>query len=81
MDLETYSKFFIVEEFCGDADAVWSSFYVTKKRGDNKYYFGPVWDFDLGFDNDQRLTPINGKPQFHFSYGASARTVMDFTKN
>ena len=80
MDLETYSKFFLVEEFCGDPDAVWSSFYVTKKRGDDKFYFGPVWDFDLGFDNDQRLTPTNEKPQFAFTYGASAGTMMDFTK-
>ena len=77
MDLET---FFIVEEFCGDQDTVWSSFYVTKKRGDDKFYFGPVCDFDLGFDNDQRLTPINDKPQFAFTYRASAGTIMDFTK-
>ena len=32
MDLETYSKFFIQEEFCGDPDELWSSFYFTKKR-------------------------------------------------
>ena len=80
MDLETYSKFFLVEEFCGDPDAVWSSFYLTKKRGDDKFYFGPVWDFDLGFDNDQRLTPTNDKPQFAFTYGASAGTMKDFTQ-
>ena len=80
MDLDTYSKFFLIEEFCGDPDAVWSSFYLTKKRNDDKFYFGPVWDFDLGFDNDQRLTPTNDKPQFAFTYGASAGTMMDFTK-
>lgn len=80
LDLETYSKFFLVEEFCGDPDAVWSSCYFYKKRNDDKFYFGPVWDFDLGFDNDQRLTPTNDKPQFAFTYGASAGTMMDFTK-
>ena len=80
IDLDTYSKLFLVEEFCGDPDAVWSSFYFYKKRNDDKFYFGPVWDFDLGFDNDQRLTPTNDKPQFAFTYGASAGTMMDFTK-
>ena len=80
LDLDTYSKFFLTEEFGGDPDAVWSSCYFYKKRGDDKFYFGPIWDFDLGFDNDQRLTPTNDKPQFAFTYGASAGTMMDFTK-
>ena len=80
LDLDSYSKFFLVEEFCGDPDAVWSSCYFIKKRNDDKFYFGPVWDFDLGFDNDQRLTPTNDKPQFAFTYGASSGTMMDFTK-
>ena len=80
IDLDSYSKFFLVEEFCGDPDAVWSSLYIIKKRNDEKFYFGPVWDFDLGFDNDRRLTPTNDKPQFAFTYGASAGTMMDFTK-
>ena len=60
--MDTYSKFFLTEEFGGDPDAVWSSCYFYKKRGDDKFYFGPIWDFDLGFDNDQRLTPTNDKP-------------------
>ena len=81
MDLETYSKFFIQEEFCGDPDELWSSFYFTKKRNDDKFYFGPVWDFDLAFDNDMRLIPTNDKPNFAFYYGASAGTMIDFTKS
>ena len=80
MDLETYSKFFLQEEFCGDPDELWSSFYFTKKRNDDKFYFGPVWDFDLAFDNDMRLIPTNDKPNFAFYYGASAGTMLDFTK-
>ena len=80
LDLDSYAKFFLVEEFCGDPDAVWSSCNFYKKRGDDKFYFGPVWDFDLGFDNDQRLTPTNNKPNWAFTYGASAGTMMDFTK-
>ena len=26
------------------------------------FLFGPILDFYLGFDNDQRLTPTNDKP-------------------
>ena len=82
MDYETYSKFFLVEEFCGDPDELWSSFYFTKRRNDDKFYFGPIWDFDLAFDNDMRLIPTNDKPDFVFNYagGAQAGTMLNFTK-
>ena len=80
MDYETYSKFFLVEEFCGDPDELWSSFYFTKRRNDDKFYFGPLWDFDLAFDNDRRLYPTNDKPNFAFYYGSSAGTMVNFTK-
>ena len=28
---------------------------MTKRRNDEKIYFGPVWGFDLAFDNDNRV--------------------------
>ena len=80
IDLESYSKYFLVEEFCGDPDNVFSSFYFTKERNDDKFYFGPVWDFDLAFDNDKRLNPTSEKPQFCLYYGDSAGTTREFIK-
>ena len=80
IDLESYSKYFLVEEFCGDPDNVYGSFYFTKERNDNKFHFGPVWDFDLAFDNDERFYPTSEKPQFCLYYGDSAGTTRDFVK-
>jgi hypothetical protein len=80
IDLESYSKYFLVEEFSGDPDNVFSSFYFTKERNDDKFYFGPVWDFDLGFDNDRRLIPTSEKPEFTLNYGDSAGTTREFVK-
>ena len=80
IDLESYSKYFLVEEFCGDPDNVFSSFYFTKERNDDKFYFGPVWDFDLAFDNDKRLNPTSEKPQFCLYYGDSAGTTRELVK-
>ena len=80
IDLESYSKYFLVEEFCGDPDNVFSSFYFTKERNDDKFYFGPVWDFDLAFDNDKRLNPTSEKPQLCLYYGDSAGTTREFIK-
>lgn len=79
MDLESYSKFFLMDEFCGDPDEIWSNFYITKKRNDDKFYFGPVWDFDLAFDNDKRLYPVNEKTNFLYGLGQSAGTMFNFT--
>ena len=78
IDLESYSKYFLIEEFCGDPDNVFGSFYFSKERNDDKFYFGPVWDFDLGFDNDRRLYPTSEKPQFCLYYGDSAGTTREF---
>ena len=80
IDLESYSKYFLIEEFSGDPDNVFSSFYFTKERNDDKFYFGPVWDFDLGFDNDKRLSPTSEKPEFCLNYGDSAGTTREFVK-
>ena len=78
IDLDSFSKFFILNEFCGNIDFVWSSFYFYKERNDDKIYFGPVWDFDLALDNDARLIPTNEKDFFCFEKGPSAGTLNQF---
>ena len=78
IDIDSYSKYFLVEEFCGDPDHAFSSFYFTKERNDDKFHFGPVWDFDLSFDNDRRLINTSNKTEFSFNYCGSAGTTRDF---
>ncbi len=80
LDIDSYSKYFLIEEFCGDPDHVWSSYYFSKDRNDDKFYFGPAWDFDLGFDNDRRLYPTSNKTDFCFYYCDSAGTMREFVK-
>ena len=78
IDLETFSQFFILNEFCADIDSVWSSYYITKERNDDKMHFGPAWDFDLSLDNDNRLYPTNSKENWIFNYGLSSGTFRQF---
>ena len=78
LDLNSFYRYFIMQEFCADIDSVWSSFHVTKRKGDDKLYFGPVWDYDLSFDNDGRLAPTNNKTKFSFYYGKTAGSARDF---
>ena len=59
-DIESFCQHFIVGEFSGNTDTYWQT-KIYKKRNDDKIYFGPVWDFDLAFENDQRTHPIMRK--------------------
>ena len=81
LDLPSFYRYFIVQEFCGDIDSMLSSFHCYKKKPDDKLYFGPVWDYDLSFDNDDRLIPTNEKDKFALYYGASAGSTRDFFIN
>ena len=78
IDLDTFSQYFILNEFCADIDSVWSSYYVTKQRNDDKLHFGPAWDFDLSLDNDNRLYPTNSKGKWIFNFGLSSGTYRQF---
>ncbi|MCD7969389.1 MAG: CotH kinase family protein [Alistipes sp.] len=53
-DEATIIDYVIINELCGDPDA-YTSIWFYKRRGCDKFYFGPVWDFDSGFDNDNRV--------------------------
>ena len=68
-----------MDEFCGDPDEILSNYYIFKKRNDDKFYFGPVWDFNLAFDNDNRLYPTNEKTNFLYGLGDSAGAMFTFT--
>ena len=58
LDLDSFLKNFIVGEFCGNTDTYWST--NLYKDGENGVFFtGPIWDYDLAFENDNRTYPIN----------------------
>lgn len=70
LDLNSFLQHFIVGEFSGNTDTYWST-YMYKKRNDPKLYVGPVWDFDIAFDNDNRTYPINNKSTYVYRNGGS----------
>lgn len=77
LDLESFLRVLLVGEFTGNTDALWS-LYVYKERGDDRFYFGPVWDFDLCMDNDQRVYPACGKTGWLFNYGSAVSGLREF---
>ena len=79
LDLESFLRHILVGEFAGNTDAMWSV-YLYKERGDDHFHFGPVWDFDLSMDNDQRVYPANGKSDWLFNYGSAVSGIKDFVR-
>lgn len=80
LDAETFLKHFLVGELAGNTDTYWSV-YQYKKRGEDKIYTGPVWDFDIAFDNDYRTYPLNNKSEFVcFSGGSVAGDMGTFVR-
>ena len=78
LDLESFLKYLIINELAGNTDTFWST-YMSKERGSDKFVVGPVWDIDLGFDNDNRTYPINNLGDFIYATnGSAAGTMRDF---
>ena len=71
IDLESFARYFLIEDFSANQDEIFNSFFIFKERGDDKLHFGPVWDFDLAFDNAQILYPTNEKNNFAYKFGLS----------
>lgn len=73
LHLDSFLRNFIVGEFCGNTDTYWSV-NMYKDAGSGPFYTGPVWDYDLSFENDNRTYPINNLSDFIY---ASAGSVAD----
>ena len=75
LDLNTFLRHFLVGELSGNTDTYWSVF-MYKERGDEMIHTGPVWDFDIAFENDNRTYPINSKTDYIYRSGGSCAGNM-----
>jgi hypothetical protein len=75
LDTSTFLRHFLVGELSGNTDTYWSV-YMYKHRDNDTIYTGPVWDFDLAFENDNRTYPINRKSDFIYRSGGSVTGNM-----
>ena len=78
MDLDSFLKNFIVGEFAGNTDTFWSV-YMYKDDEQGKLFTGPVWDYDLAFENDRRTYPINSLSDY--IYVSKGSVASDSVRN
>ncbi len=58
LDVDSFVDHYLVQEITRNGDGFWSSTYFYKERGDDHFYFGPIWDFDRSIGS-----PVTVKPQ------------------
>ena len=75
LERNTFLRHFLVGELSGNTDTYWSVF-MYKERDDDQVYTGPVWDFDLAFDNDTRTYPVCNKKDYIYRSGGSCTGNM-----
>ncbi len=71
LDTQTFIRHFLVGELSGNTDTYWSV-YLYKDRMSDKFMTGPVWDFDIAFDNDYRTYPVNNISDWLFASDKSS---------
>ena len=74
VDYSTFARYFLVNQLCGNPDLYWSM-YMYKQRDDRKAYTGPVWDFDIAFDNDNRIYPLKNATDYTYGIAGEAATM------
>lgn len=59
IDINSFIDFLILNEFAYNPDAYRLSTFMNKERS-GKLKMGPIWDFNIGFGNDDRTSFVNG---------------------
>ena len=54
VDTLSLISWYLGSEIVANPDYIWS-LYFYKDRDDERIHFGPMWDYDIAFDNDNRL--------------------------
>lgn len=57
VDESTLASWYISSELTGNVDCFWST-YIYKEKDDPKIYWGPLWDYDIAFNNCVRTGEV-----------------------
>ncbi len=69
MNLESFVHKYMIDEICMNTDP-WTSQFLYKNKGDDRFYFGPMWDYDMAFGHyDTGFSPDEFYCNWHIWYG------------
>ena len=71
VDTASLINWYIACELTGNSDCFWST-YIYKYKDIDKLYFGPMWDYDIAFNNDNRQGDATEKLMRNHAYDPQA---------
>ena len=74
VDESTLISWYVASEMTANPDAFWST-YIYKNQDDPKIYWGPLWDYDIAFNNCRRKGDMTRRMVLKDGYGADLTGV------
>lgn len=65
VDIDSFAKYYLLNEFAVNPDAYSTSFYLYKNGKNDKIHAGPGWDFDVAFGNTDWTPESLSGSSFH----------------
>lgn len=74
VDESTLASWYISSELTGNVDCFWST-YIYKEKDDPKIYWGPLWDYDIAFNNCNRTGEVTNSLMIDKGFGDNLTKV------
>ena len=69
-DTTTLLQWYLASEISANLDAFWS-IYIYKQKDDEHLYWGPLWDFDIAYNNTTRAGDVTQSLMADVGFGKS----------
>ena len=74
IDSATVVPWYIATELSANVDGFWST-YIYKDKDDPKIYFGPLWDYDIAYNNCNRVGDVTNASMIDKGFGSDLTKV------
>lgn len=74
VDSTSLANWFVATEVSGNIDGYYST-YFYKEQQDSALYWGPLWDYDIAYANDNRKGDTSNRLMTDVGYGATKNWV------
>ncbi|MDE6491321.1 MAG: CotH kinase family protein, partial [Muribaculaceae bacterium] len=74
VDSLTLAQWYVASELTGNPDCFWST-YMHKEKGDDRLFWGPLWDYDIAFNNCDRIGDVTRTLMADKGFGADLTKI------
>lgn len=73
-DSATLMSWYMATELSANVDGFWST-YLYKDQDDPRLYFGPLWDYDIAYNNCNRVGDVTNQTMVDAGFGSDLTKV------